>query len=97
MGERGLGDQFQGGVVVNLLPVQTAAVTVIRVLAEADIGNHRHAGNPVFQLADSLLHNAVAGIGPRPEGVFLFRQAKEDQGTHAAFQAVFGLFHQLVH
>ena len=97
MGQRCLGQQFQGSIVVHLLSSQAAAVAVVGVLAEADVSNHAHVRGPVLQFADGLLNDAVASVGSGAEAVLLFWQAKQDHRTDAERQALFRFPSQLVH
>ena len=77
LGHRDPGVELEGGVVVDLAPVvEDAAVAVVGVLVEAEVGDeHDRVAELVAQVAQGHLHDAVGVPGPRPVGV-LCRRAR---------------------
>lgn len=70
VGKRRLGQKVQRGVIVHGVPVDEAAMPVIGILAQADVGNHDQIGKLVLQGLDRALDNSVLGVGLGAERVF---------------------------
>ena len=69
MGERRVGQAFETGVVVDLLPVEKPAVAMIRVLTQTHVGDDaeiRHRGD---DRARRSLYDAILGVGTRATSV----------------------------
>jgi len=96
MGEGGLGQDLKGGVVVHRVADQAAAVAVVGVFTEADIGGHHDFRGLVLQLLDGPLDNAVLGMGAGADSVLFFGDAKENHGLYTQLQALFRLFFELI-
>jgi hypothetical protein len=63
VGDRGLAQQLEGHVVVNLAVADNPAVAVRGVLAEADIGDHDDLGVGLLQRPDRHLDHALVVVG----------------------------------
>jgi hypothetical protein len=63
MGQGRPGQKIQGTVVVDGMAVHKAAVAVVGILAQADIGDHASSGSAVFDGANGPLDDAVFGVG----------------------------------
>ncbi len=97
MGEGGLGQDLESGIIINGITDQATAVSVVSVFAEADIGHYREFRGLVFQLLDSSLNDAILGMGTGAHGILLLRQTEEDDGIHPKLQTFLCLVCQLVH
>ncbi len=75
--------QLERRVVVDLAAVEDAAVTVRRVLAQADVGEEQQLGEARPQRAQRLLDDPVAGPRARALVVLLLGDAEEDHRLHA--------------
>ena len=65
MRQGGLGQKVKGGIVVNDVSFQDAAVTVIGILAKTYIGYNRKVRYVVLNCFGRFLNNTVFGIGAR--------------------------------
>jgi hypothetical protein len=70
MGQGRFGQQVQCGVVVHRMTVHKAAVSVIGVFTQADIGDDHQFGDLVFYGLDGALDDAVFGVGLGSQRVF---------------------------
>jgi hypothetical protein len=92
--DRHLGEDFERRVVVHLdLTVSArskyAAVTVIRVLVHADVGQDDEIRDGALHLFDRPRHGPVRVEGTRPAGVLLLRKTEE---KHCAETVPCGFF-----
>ena len=72
------GQQLEGGVVEDAVALDDAAVAVVGVLAEADVGDHAHLRDRVLDGADGLLHHPVVVVGLGAPGVLVLGDPEED-------------------
>jgi hypothetical protein len=96
MADRRPREQVERLVVGDSVAVEHAAVAVVRVLAEADVGQERQPRNPGAQRAERPLDDAVVVPGPRPFGVLLLRDAEQEHRAHAGARELRALAHHLV-
>ena len=83
---------LEGAVVVDPLPIENAAVAMVRVLAQAEIGDEQCvAPEGVAQLPQRALHDSVLDPGTRSLGVLAGRNAKEHEAPHAHLDGGLGL------
>jgi hypothetical protein len=97
MGQGGSGKKIEGGVVVDDPAFHNAAVAVIRVLTETDIGDNGQVGYLIFYGACRFLNNAVFGVSPGSQGIFLVGKSEKHYGRDAEFICFFGYFYQMVY
>ena len=80
-------------VVVDLaVAADHAAVAVVGVLAEADVGDHGQAGHLRLDRGDGLLHGAVGAPGAAALSVLVVGQAEQQHRGHAQFMKGARLF-----
>src|SRR5439155_23559022 len=79
--DRGADEQLERRIVVDLLAVEDAAVSMRRVLAEADVGDEDEVA--ATQLAQRALDDALVVPGGRTVLVLLVGDAEEDDGLDA--------------
>ena len=63
MGEGRLGEDLKGSVIVDKVIYQTAAMAVVSIFAQANIGNNQQFRHLVLQLFDRRLNNSIFGMG----------------------------------
>jgi hypothetical protein len=75
-------EQFQRGIVVHVGAAaalgQHAAVAVVGVLAEADVGDRQQFGRRVFDCPQRLLHDAAVAQRVAADVVLLSRDAEQN-------------------
>ena len=81
VGDRGLGEQLDGQVVVHLALADDPAVPVRGVLAEADVGDHDDLRVGLLQRPDRHLDDALVVVGLRADLVLARRDAEEQHGA----------------
>jgi hypothetical protein len=100
--ERRPGQVGERAVVVDLdeagrIGPQRAAVPVLGVLAEADVGPQRQGRQLPAERGQRARHRAGRIPGGRPLGVLAVRQAEQDDARHAGGLQVAALLHDHVH
>ena len=95
VGQRGPGQEIQRGVVVDGMPFDDAAMAVIGVFAQTDIGNDHQIRQFVLDLADGPLHDAFFGVSLGAQRVFLVRQAKENDRRYSQMKGFLGGFDEV--
>jgi hypothetical protein len=93
---RGAREEVERRIVLDPALLDHAAVTVARVLAEADIGHHEKIGDGLLHRAYGLLDDAVLGVGLAAARVLLRGQAEEQHRGDAHGCGVLALLEQLV-
>jgi hypothetical protein len=88
--------EVQGAVVVDFLALEHAAVPVVGILAEADIGNHDHFREPFLHGPHRFLNDAILGIGAGAQGVFAVRQTKKNDGRNVLLGSFLNVLHQVI-
>ena len=91
-----LAQKFQGLVVIDPVVVDDAAVSVVGVLAHADIGYHHHVGMVFLDHPHGFLHDAFGVIPFGAQGVFLGGQSEQQNGRDAQLQGLANLLGQHV-
>ncbi len=95
-----LAEQLKRGVVIDIRPaglvVHDSAVSVIRVFAEADVGDHEHVRGSLLCGANRLLHDSRVGIGVAAGGVFLRRDSKQQHAAEFQLCCAADLYAQLI-
>ena len=85
--DRLLGQERKRRVVVDVHPAaelgQRAAMAVVGVLAEAEVGDHQEIGRDSPGEPDGLLHDPVVAEGGRAAGVLVLGDAEEDDRRDA--------------
>ena len=78
---------FKRGIVQNpgagLVAAHDAAMAVLHVFAQADIGDDEQLGQLLLQQPHGLLDDAVGGVGAGGFGVFAVGNAEQQHGRHA--------------
>jgi len=77
MGQGGFGQKLQGGVVKHVLPLNEAAVTVVCVFTQTNIGYHQNLRKFFLYHPYSLLHNTVVVISSGAGAVLLTGNTKK--------------------
>jgi hypothetical protein len=80
---RHLGEQFECQVVDDLAVLHDPAVTVIHVLAQADVGDHDQVGRLVFDGAHGELHDALGVVGAARRRVLVRGDAEQEHRRYA--------------
>jgi len=93
---RNAGQQIKGCVVVDRIASDHAAMTVVGVLAQADVGDHHQIGHLVFDGFYSSLHDAVFGIGLRAQSILALWDTEQNDGWYAKFAGLFGRFDDVI-
>src|SRR6476660_795474 len=62
-----------------------AAMAVVGILTQANIGDHSQVGRVLFHLPDRILNNAVFGVSFAGLFIFRFRNPKEKDGLDPRF------------
>ena len=83
VGDRGLGEQLDRDVVVDLAVADEAAVAVRGVLAEADVGDHGQVRVGLLQRPDGHLDDALVVVGARARLVLVGGDAEEQDRADA--------------
>ena len=87
--DRLLGQELQGAIVVDVGPsggvAQRAAMAVVGVFAEADVGHQQQLRGSLLGHADGLGDDAGVAGGIAAGGVFLGGDAEEDHAAQAQF------------
>ncbi len=96
MGEGLGGEQLQGLVVVDVAVLDHAAVAVVGVLAQADIGDHGQLRNLGLDGADGLLDDAGVAVGVLAHGVLGFGDAEQDDRRNAELVDFPGFGHDVL-
>ena len=73
-------EQFQRGVVIDVVVFDLAAVTVVGVLAEADVADDDHVRQGFLDGPDGALDRALRVPGAGTDFVFVSRQAEDFDG-----------------
>ena len=76
--ERRAGEELERDVVQDFAVLHDAAVTVRRVLAQADVRDHDELGDGAAERTDGLLHDPVLVVGARG-GLVLRRRNSEEE------------------
>ena len=91
------GEQLDGGVVVHpAVGEERAAVAVVRVLAQAGVGDQDEVEVRVAEPAQRLLDDAVRDPAAGPDGVLVGRQAEQDHAADAERGERAGVHERLV-
>ena len=90
-------EQGERGVVVHVAVAQNAAVPMISVLAQADVGDDDELRQLAFECAHRLRHRAVVVPGTGALGVLARGNAEEQHAAHAERRGFSGVDQQLVH
>jgi hypothetical protein len=85
-----------GRVVRDLLLDDDPAMTVVRVLAEADVRDHQHLGDRCLDRPDGALHGRLRIISARSDIVLLLRQSKQQHAADPVGLCGSGLAHRFV-
>ena len=93
---RGARQQVQRRVVHDVRAVQDAAVAVVGVLAEANVGHDEHLRIRGLDRANRLLRHPVGGVGLRPQRVLGRGQTEEDDARDAQLGGLADLSQRLV-
>src|SRR5690242_6576380 len=91
MGKGLLGQEFQGGVVVNIAVLDDAAVAVVGVFAHADIGDYRQVRYLLLQGPDRFLDDPGIGVGVAADSVLGFRNSEENDRRNPQLMDLLGL------
>ena len=85
LGERGAGVDLQRGVVVDVaVLVEHAAVAVVGVLVDAQVGDqHDVVADVAAQVGEGELHDALGIEGAGADGVLACRDPEQHDGPHA--------------
>ena len=78
MRQRFFDEQLQRAVIIDVTVFDNAAVAMVGVFAQTDVGHNQKAGNLFFDSADRLLHDAGVRIGLRAHGIFVFGNAEKN-------------------
>ena len=78
-----LGEQLEREVVDDLAVLHHAAVAVVHVLAQADVGDHDQLGHLVLDGADGELHDAFGVVGAAGRRVLVRGDAEQQDGRDA--------------
>ena len=70
------GQQLQAGVVVHVTVFHDAAVTVVGILAETNVGDDQHIGDIALDYPDRFLDDSLGVVSLGPNSVFLRGQAE---------------------
>ena len=81
----------QGRVVVDLLSIENSAMTVRRVLAQADVGGEHQGQALAAHQAQRLRHRAARVLGARAVGILCLRDAKEQHAANSQLRETMGL------
>ena len=92
-----LGEQFEGGVVVDSTIPDYAAMPVVGIFAEADIRHRDEIRCGPLHRTNGFLHDAVFVVRSLAERILLRREAEEDHGGDAKFRQLLRLGRGLVH
>ena len=65
--------------------VSNAAMAVVGILTQANIGDHSQIGRVLFHLPDRILNNAVFGVSFSGLFILRFRNPKEKDGLDPRF------------
>src|SRR5256885_17178656 len=77
------GEQLEGRIVVDVAILHQAALTVVGILAEADVGDEQQARRRLADGAERARDDAFGVGGPAAARVLPLRHAEEDDGRHA--------------
>ncbi len=91
------GEQLQRRVVVHLAVAHQAAVAVIRVLAEADVGDHEQLRHRFLERPRRPLHHPFVGPALGALGVLALRQPEEQHAGDSEVPHLAALLHDGVH
>src|SRR5262249_36629796 len=92
-GQRLLSENFQRGIVGDFIVFDDAAMAMVGVFAEANIGDDQQAQFRLANGFDGALHNAVFSQRTCTSRVFRFRESEKDHPGDAEvldFAAIFG-------
>ncbi len=89
-------EKFESGIVIHLAVPDRSAMAVVGVLAHADIGDDREAGNMLFQLPDSFLHHSVTAEGLAARSILALRDAEENDRRNSRFMGLLCLCHDIL-
>jgi len=78
-----LREQLEGHVVEHLAVLHDAAVAVVHVLAQADVGDHEQVRELVLDRPHGHLDDALGVVGSRGRGIFVGGDAEEEDGRDA--------------
>jgi hypothetical protein len=81
----------------DLVSFDQAAVTVIGVLAEADVGDHAQLGDGLLHRGHAALDDSIRRVGAGAARVLRRGNAEEDHARDAEVMDELHLVHQLIH
>ena len=85
---------FQGCIVVHILAFDDAAVPVVGVLTETDIGNQQKAGHLLLEHSESALDDAMVIVGVRTDGILVLGNAEQDHARKTEVADRLALLHR---
>ena len=89
--------QLQGQIIDDVVLLYDTTMAVVRILAQAHIGDHYQCGHRLLESAHGLLHGASRAIGFLPQRIFSFRQAKQQYRRNAMVYHAPSLLNGLIH
>ena len=83
LGQCGLGQKRQGGIIVDFTILDQPAMAVAGVFVQADIADDHQVRQGLLHRAHGALHDAVRIVCARAHFILAFRNAKENHGGDA--------------
>ena len=96
MSQRRFRQQLQSGVVENFIALDHAAMAMVGVLVNTDIGDDHHLGYGRFYLANGALDDAIGIVGLGTNRILFVWNSKQYNSWNSQGMALLDLFQNIV-